>query len=307
VNSACQIRMFVNAPIAYAARKHQNRIGNSKRGRTKGTSDSKSRPTKARRIGGRQTRTQSTTVSEAPASRDTTPQLQSSESSVLPYYETATSQQTPSSPTPAYLAPRQPLRRLAISTTQAPTDYRKPTTTAPPSMIKAIMSTSALSRSAMPPPTLPGSRCYNEIVKTMPPTQPSPLLSTPSLSYSFHSAPPSPDEQKYRVAADSPNSWPNTDPFDNSLCTPVDPSLDLLFPQQVLADNLAPAPTRDSADHEHNQVTSHISPEGVEYMSPQVPDGSLGEIVDFESLWNAQPGVRPFSFEGRLNYDLGQH
>ncbi|KAF1362854.1 hypothetical protein EJ07DRAFT_105728, partial [Lizonia empirigonia] len=37
VNSASQIRMFVNAPIAYAARKYQNRVGNSKRGRTKDT------------------------------------------------------------------------------------------------------------------------------------------------------------------------------------------------------------------------------------------------------------------------------
>lgn len=35
MNSACQIRMFVNAPKAYANRKYQNRVGNSKRGRTK--------------------------------------------------------------------------------------------------------------------------------------------------------------------------------------------------------------------------------------------------------------------------------
>ncbi|KAF2241096.1 hypothetical protein BU26DRAFT_441466, partial [Trematosphaeria pertusa] len=33
MNSACQIRMFVNAPKAYANRKYQNRVGNSKRGR----------------------------------------------------------------------------------------------------------------------------------------------------------------------------------------------------------------------------------------------------------------------------------
>ncbi|EAT78529.2 hypothetical protein SNOG_13904 [Parastagonospora nodorum SN15] len=33
MNSACQIRMFVNAPRAYANRKHQNRVGNSKRGK----------------------------------------------------------------------------------------------------------------------------------------------------------------------------------------------------------------------------------------------------------------------------------
>ncbi|KAF1950821.1 hypothetical protein CC80DRAFT_482156, partial [Byssothecium circinans] len=32
MQSACQIRMFVNAPKAYANRKHQNRLGNRKRG-----------------------------------------------------------------------------------------------------------------------------------------------------------------------------------------------------------------------------------------------------------------------------------
>jgi hypothetical protein len=35
MNSACQIRMFVNAPRAYANRKYQNRVGNSKRGKPK--------------------------------------------------------------------------------------------------------------------------------------------------------------------------------------------------------------------------------------------------------------------------------
>lgn len=33
VGSGCQVRMFVNAPVAYAARKYQNRVGNRKRGR----------------------------------------------------------------------------------------------------------------------------------------------------------------------------------------------------------------------------------------------------------------------------------
>ncbi|KAF2129400.1 hypothetical protein P153DRAFT_268651, partial [Dothidotthia symphoricarpi CBS 119687] len=33
MNSACQVRMFVNAPRAYENRKVQNRVGNSKRGK----------------------------------------------------------------------------------------------------------------------------------------------------------------------------------------------------------------------------------------------------------------------------------
>ncbi|KAJ4301758.1 hypothetical protein N0V90_003852 [Kalmusia sp. IMI 367209] len=49
MNSACQIRMFVNAPKAYANRKYQNRVGNSKRGRTK-ESDAFDTPPKARKL-----------------------------------------------------------------------------------------------------------------------------------------------------------------------------------------------------------------------------------------------------------------
>jgi hypothetical protein len=47
MQSACQIRMFVNAPKAYANRKHQNRLGNRKRGQTK--DDDNPRPMKALR------------------------------------------------------------------------------------------------------------------------------------------------------------------------------------------------------------------------------------------------------------------
>jgi hypothetical protein len=49
MNSACQIRMFVNAPKAYANRKYQNRVGNSKRGRTK-DSDTLDTPCKVRKL-----------------------------------------------------------------------------------------------------------------------------------------------------------------------------------------------------------------------------------------------------------------
>jgi hypothetical protein len=50
MNSACQIRMFVNAPKAYANRKYQNRVGNSKRGRTKDAEDDvAAKPSKIRR------------------------------------------------------------------------------------------------------------------------------------------------------------------------------------------------------------------------------------------------------------------
>lgn len=54
MNSACQIRMFVNAPKAYANRKYQNRVGNSKRGRPKDSNvadpPSKTRKTNAKPV-----------------------------------------------------------------------------------------------------------------------------------------------------------------------------------------------------------------------------------------------------------------
>jgi hypothetical protein len=95
MNSACQIRMFVNAPRAYANRKHQNRVGNSKRGRTKDTPDSSSTPSKAQKTSGRRTRTRSSTISDMPSSRGTTPQHQqlSHRRQLLPpYYSHSTSQ-----------------------------------------------------------------------------------------------------------------------------------------------------------------------------------------------------------------------
>jgi len=50
MNSACQIRMFVNAPKAYANRKYQNRVGNSKRGRPKDIDEEPAgRPSKMKR------------------------------------------------------------------------------------------------------------------------------------------------------------------------------------------------------------------------------------------------------------------
>ncbi|KAH7130141.1 hypothetical protein B0J11DRAFT_602362 [Dendryphion nanum] len=51
MNSACQIRMFVNAPRAYAARKSANRVGNSKR--KKATDFPASRPMKRTRLNAR--------------------------------------------------------------------------------------------------------------------------------------------------------------------------------------------------------------------------------------------------------------
>jgi hypothetical protein len=72
MNSACQIRMFVNAPKAYANRKYQNRVGNSKRGRMKDAEDDAAgKPSKMRRTPLRPT-TRSRTLSTLQSSTSET-------------------------------------------------------------------------------------------------------------------------------------------------------------------------------------------------------------------------------------------
>lgn len=76
MNSACQIRMFVNAPVAYSNRKHQNRVGNSKRPNSgaKDELDSNPRASKARKIAGKRARNHSPTVSSLPLMTEVAPQ-----------------------------------------------------------------------------------------------------------------------------------------------------------------------------------------------------------------------------------------
>ena len=116
---------------------------------------------------------------------------------------------------------------------------------------------------------------------------------------------------KYPVSANSPDGWPNTAAFDNTFCTPVDPSLasnDLLFPQQVWADTLTPTQAVDSPHcFDQHQPIEHVSLADVEHISPRALDGNLGDPADFESFWNEQPGVQPFYFHHPSNQGYDQH
>lgn len=316
VNSASQIRMFVNAPIAYAARKYQNRQGNSKRGRTKDASDSDRRPTKVRRTGGRQLRNRSTATPDVLTSRDTTPQFQMPASSVTPYYTSGTSQHLPSSPTSTHLAPPQSLRRSAMSMPQVPTGYRQATATAPLITVRPYMPPSAASMAAMSPPVVPASRPYNSHATMIPqaqmlPSQVSPLASTPSQSYVYHSASPSPDDVKYPIPGSSPEDWPTGDTFDTA-CTPIDPSLttnDLFFTRNVWSSEPEPVQATDgTSDFDQQLLDTHISLADIEHVALQtVSHGNDDPVNAFESLWNAQPGVQPFSFDEPVNDNLDQH
>lgn len=120
MNSACQIRMFVNAPRAYANRKHQNRVGNSKRGKGKDAPDINPRPAKAPRVTGRRTRARSSAAPEMPTSRDSTPQYQPATQRAPnpgPYFNSPSSRNLALSPASAsYTAPRMmPLHRPTMS------------------------------------------------------------------------------------------------------------------------------------------------------------------------------------------------
>ncbi|KAL5115104.1 hypothetical protein ACEQ8H_007019 [Pleosporales sp. CAS-2024a] len=102
MTSACQIRMFVNAPRAYANRKQQNRQGNSKRGRGKEAPDANSRAAKVQKTCSRRTRARSSAAPEPPSSRGSTPQRQQPPQQHVtagPYYASPASQQFLLSPT----------------------------------------------------------------------------------------------------------------------------------------------------------------------------------------------------------------
>ena len=305
VNSASQIRMFVNAPIAYAQRKVQNRQGNSKRGRAKDTSDPNPRPTTRRRTGARQMN-RSTITPDRPVSRDTTPQFQIPMPSGLPYYTTGRSQPAQTSPTLGRLAPRQTLQSSAISISQVPTSYRQATATAPSITARPYMPPASTSVAATSPPIVPCTRPHNTH-HTLVPTaqmlsaQMSPLPSTPQ-TYTYHSAPPSPEGVKYPGLASSPEGWPTSDSVD-TFSTPVDPSLstkDIFFTPEAWSDEPFCTQITGGANGVHQQQpATHVSLADIEHTPPQRPTyDDPDPVLDFEAYWNELRGVQQFPSDG---------
>ncbi|OSS44065.1 hypothetical protein B5807_11189 [Epicoccum nigrum] len=165
MNSGSQIRMFVNAPIAYAARKYQNRLGNSKRGRAN-MADPNPRPAKKRQ-GARSNRARSTTVASGGArSRDTTPHLLTSGAVAGPYYRTSHSQHQPATSNPAYSTPRsQPYNLVPPSTSQDLANYTPVPTAAPNPRLRYPSAT---------------SQNFAGYIPTTTATAPTPMLRPPS-------------------------------------------------------------------------------------------------------------------------------
>ncbi|KAF3043073.1 hypothetical protein E8E11_001957 [Didymella keratinophila] len=305
VNSASQIRMFVNAPIAYAQRKVQNRQGNSKRGRAKDTSTPNPRSATRRRTGARQMN-RSTVTPDRPISRDTTPQFQTSVPTGLPYYSTGLSQQVQSSPTSSRLAPRQPQQDSAVSVHQVPNDYRQAAATAPPIMARPYMPPVTTSVAALSPPMVSSTRLYNvhhSMVPTaqMLPAQMSHLPSTPQTN-TYQPAPPSAEDAKYPSLANSPEDWPTSDTVD-TFGTPLDPSLsteDIFLTPEAWSNEPGTVQATDGTNEsDQQQHVTHVSLADIEHAPIQRPaHDDRNPVLDFEMYWNELSGVQQFFFEG---------
>ncbi|KAJ4990916.1 hypothetical protein SVAN01_03487 [Stagonosporopsis vannaccii] len=320
VNSASQIRMFVNAPIAYAARKYQNRLGNSKRGRTKDASEAIARPPKVRRTGKRQTRARSTTVSDIPTSRDTTPRFQTPAATATPYYVTPSSPQFQSSPATKHLSPPQTLHRLEQPWPNMETAHGQATATAPPILTRPNIPSSAAPRSAMSPPLIPASHTYDTHRVPMPPAQMLSKQLSPVPMSSYHPALLSPDDAKDPVSSlrrDVQDTWSALDVFP-PLSAELHSQLDPFVLSTTHQPYLAPAPhtpTTPSSfptqyhdhDQDNDQAPTHVSLADIEHNSSirtysggvqeGIGMGNLDPVAEFESFWNEQPGVQQFSFE----------
>jgi hypothetical protein len=195
MSSAWQIRMFVNAPKAYAKRKYQNRVGNSKRPNAKSidTTDDNPRSSKRAKTAARArptTRGRSSTGPEMPISRSATPQQPFNPPGLSYRARPATVQHVvASSPAMSMLAPQAPSMR--------PTP-------------RSHCGSFGPQMSAMSPQTQPRTPQAQAIMRisTMSPLQQSAFSPPPPISQSHYSAPPTPE-----VESDM-QPWPQGSTFD---------------------------------------------------------------------------------------------
>jgi hypothetical protein len=315
MNSACQIRMFVNAPRAYSNRKHQNRIGNSKRVRTKDAPDPNTKMGKARRTATGRARAQTSSMSTLHTSRESTPQQQQQQqqpqalqrsSLAPPYYASPASQQLSPSPnlTTSYPAPPTPHG--------LPLPLQRPDMPAPhPAFIQH--GTTAFSQhgpnimsSPMPSPhMLQVPQSHKPCMTTEPPhTHPPTHLAFPSLSphQGIHSAsaPASPDELKPVSAVMTSNMAVTFEPhldIPHASWIPDGPLIDPTLSQCQWDLPHVYTPSEDEIDSGSsifpNNLTGYVNMSQVEgsriYNNPGVAEGST-----FEDMWRAHEGVQEF-------------
>lgn len=182
MSSAWQIRMFVNAPKAYAKRKDQNRVGNSKRPNAKSTdvADDSSRALKRARntvaTRPRQVRDRSS-IAQLPPSRGPALQQQYQQAQ-SPYFTPSVMHSTTMSPSQRFL----PL--------QAPLSHFSPPSHGPsPSHETSLVPQSATPLTRRPPPT-PG-RQETQRMTSMPPMPPDNVFASPLAKEAKPVPPPS--------------------------------------------------------------------------------------------------------------------
>jgi hypothetical protein len=282
MNSACQIRMFVNAPRAYANRKYQNRVGNSKRGRAKDTADPNSRALKLRKTSGRQCRTRSATRSDpATMGRANRPLLQSQEPK-LPRYEPSSTQDVAPHPSQDFSSP---LQGPAVPTPHSYFAGPQANPMSPPTPASAF------------PQTLHINSQGNRLTSMPQPSHRSPFLSPPALTHTTYSSPVTPiDDNPSRLIPE----WQSTSPIIDTHSTEAPqvtyPAIDLPYPHDWpwsdMSSSSLPEPYSST-----NLLEQYPSVNGSFTILAQ-PPGIKAQTPDFQKLWESQAGVQAFPFPG---------
>jgi hypothetical protein len=279
MSSAWQIRMFVNAPKAYAKRKYQNRVGNSKRpnAKNKDATDDNPQPSKRAKITarGRQTRGRSSTGPEVPLSRSATPQQPFNPTGLPgPYFARPVTVQIDAASPPAtsLLAPQAPSMRSV------------------PHSDRGLFGPQH--RSAMSPqtqPRIPQPQAITRIA-TVSPLQQSSFSSPPPMSRSHFSVPPTPDVKTVVQA------WQQASPFGESLHN--------AFPQSS-QDNTSSFP--DVLDWQHSvRPYPHLEVPGSANLFVQHPEMGINpadlelhpSVGGFAGFWQEQHNVQQLPYPG---------
>ena len=295
MNSACQIRMFVNAPRAYANRKHQNRIGNSKRPNAgaKDDPDAHLRPSKLHKTGGRRTKAHPSASSGILPSSNATPQ-QPPDATGMPYFVTPTSRQVAMSPlSRSHLVPQA-------------SSFSGPATSA----LQLSASFEPRHADAMPPPALspraparnPQLLSISRII-SMPLTQPSPFA-PPTSSLDYYSAPLTPHEVRPIDSNPVTVPWKPITTSSGPSCSNIQQNedADTSFFSQVMDWSQNVLPFTQCEDGASTSLFAHFPGAGVtladvQHLPPNHVEGNTISGADLETMWSQHRGLHGFPYD----------
>ena len=286
MSSACQIRMFVNAPRAYARRKEANRNGNSKRGRSNAVTAAKptpSRVTKTRKLATRPTTRLQQALSSSPSPRSAPDSLRTadlhlsplSQPPQLPYYHA----QPPLQHSPSPLSNQNPPR---------PGPYP-----IQPHNLGFLSDEFAPQRMTFSPPTNPHANLPR--FNALPPHQQSPYLSPPQMSIPHDSSSVTPDGQYANGdGLFSTVTWLQADTVSGAPCTQPEDQFD--FTDWTLA----PITNNATGDF-HSSTRTHIH--GLPVQNSVDPN-ELHLDPSFRTYFDQQCGAQSISQSPR---EKGEH